>query len=71
MLPQCGQRVGGVVVCGSGGIVGGIPFGRGPLAHILRNRFYIGQVAFKGEVMAGASSPLSSTGPCSMKSRPS
>jgi site-specific DNA recombinase len=26
----------------TGGTVGGIPFGRGPLAHILRNRFYIG-----------------------------
>src|ERR1700730_18103708 len=38
----------------TGGTVGGIPFGRGPLAHILRNRFYIGQVAFKGEVLAGA-----------------
>ncbi len=37
----------------TGGTVGGIPFGRGPLAHMLRNRFYIGQVAFKGEVLAG------------------
>jgi len=26
---------------------------RGPLAHLLRNRFYIGEVAFKGEVLAG------------------
>src|ERR1700686_4771748 len=37
----------------TGGTVGGIPFGRGPLAHMLRNRFYIGQVVFKGEVLAG------------------
>jgi site-specific DNA recombinase len=37
----------------TGGTVGGIPFGRGPLAHILRNRFYIGQVPFKGEILAG------------------
>src|SRR5258708_39226551 len=37
----------------TGGNVGGIPFGRGPLAHILRNRFYIGQVAFKGDVLTG------------------
>jgi hypothetical protein len=29
---------------------GGIAFTRGPLAHFLRNRFYIGEVAFKGEV---------------------
>jgi site-specific DNA recombinase len=33
--------------------VGGIPFTRGPLAHFLRNRFYIGEVAFKGEVLPG------------------
>jgi hypothetical protein len=37
----------------TGGTVGGIPFGRGMLAHVLRNRFYIGEVAFKGEVLAG------------------
>ena len=33
--------------------VGGIPFTRGPLAHLLRNRFYIGEVVFKGEVLPG------------------
>ena len=32
---------------------GGIPFTRGSLAHLLRNRFYIGEVAFKDEVLAG------------------
>ncbi len=37
----------------NGKTVGGIPFTRGPLAHLLRNRFYIGEVAFKGEVLAG------------------
>src|ERR1700710_2179616 len=37
----------------TGGTVGGIPFGRGMLAHLLRNRFYIGEVVFKGEVLAG------------------
>ena len=37
----------------TGEIVGGIPFTRGPLAHLLRNRFYIGEVVFKGEVLAG------------------
>jgi hypothetical protein len=26
-------------------LIGGIPFTRGPLAHFLRNRFYIGEVA--------------------------
>jgi site-specific DNA recombinase len=37
----------------SGKTVGGIPFTRGPLAHLLRNRFYIGEVTFKGEVLRG------------------
>jgi ABC-type uncharacterized transport system substrate-binding protein len=33
--------------------VGGIPFTRGSLAYLLRNRFYLGEVAFKGEVLQG------------------
>ncbi len=37
----------------TGETVGGIAFMRGPLAHMLRNRFYIGEVTFKGEVLAG------------------
>jgi hypothetical protein len=37
----------------TGQTVGGIPFTRGPLAHLLRNRFYIGEVSFKGEVLKG------------------
>ena len=37
----------------TGETVGGIPFTRGPLAHLLRNRFYIGEVPFKGEVLDG------------------
>ena len=37
----------------TGDAVGGKAFMRGPLAHLLRNRFYIGEVAFKGEVLAG------------------
>ncbi len=37
----------------SGKTVGGIPLTRGPLAHLLRNRFYIGEVTFKGEVLKG------------------
>jgi DNA invertase Pin-like site-specific DNA recombinase len=37
----------------TGETVGGIAFTRGPLAHLLRNRFYIGEVAFKGEVLPG------------------
>ena len=38
--------------------VGGIPFTRGPLAHLLRNRFYIGEVPFKGEVLHGEQPPI-------------
>src|SRR5271169_6654920 len=30
--------------------VGGIPFTRGPLAYLLRNRFYIGEVVFRGQI---------------------
>ena len=37
----------------TGETVGGIPFTRGPLAYLLRNRFYIGEVAFKGEILQG------------------
>src|SRR3954463_2086685 len=37
----------------TGQTVGGVPFTRGSLAHLLRNRFYIGEVAFKGEILAG------------------
>jgi DNA invertase Pin-like site-specific DNA recombinase len=32
---------------------GGIPFGRGALSHLLRNRFFIGEVKYKGEVLPG------------------
>ena len=32
---------------------GGIPFTRGPLAYLLRNRFYVGEVTFKGETLPG------------------
>ena len=37
----------------SGKTIGGIPFTRGPLAYLLRNRFYIGEVVFKGEILPG------------------
>jgi DNA invertase Pin-like site-specific DNA recombinase len=37
----------------TGRTVGGNPLTRGPLAHLLRNRFYIGDVAFKGEILPG------------------
>jgi hypothetical protein len=37
----------------TGKTIGGIPFTPGPLAHLLRNRFYIGEVVFKGEILPG------------------
>jgi site-specific DNA recombinase len=37
----------------SGRAVGGNFLTRGPLAHLLRNRFYIGEVAYKGEILPG------------------
>ncbi|HUI14256.1 MAG TPA: recombinase family protein [Xanthobacteraceae bacterium] len=37
----------------TGETVGNIPFTRGPLVHLLRNRFYVGEVVFKGEVLVG------------------
>jgi site-specific DNA recombinase len=37
----------------TGETVGDIPLTRGPLAYLLRNRFYIGEVSFKGEVLKG------------------
>jgi site-specific DNA recombinase len=42
----------------SGKVAGGIPFTRGPLAHLLRNRFYIGEVVFKGETLKGEQSAI-------------
>jgi DNA invertase Pin-like site-specific DNA recombinase len=32
---------------------GGVPFTQGPLFYILRNRFYLGEVAYKGEIHPG------------------
>jgi site-specific DNA recombinase len=40
-------------VGGNGQTRGGIRFGVGPLSHLLRNRFYIGEVVYRGKVHAG------------------
>jgi site-specific DNA recombinase len=45
----------------SGRTVGGEPFMRGPLSYLLRNRFYIGQVQYKGEILPGPQPPLLSS----------
>jgi DNA invertase Pin-like site-specific DNA recombinase len=36
-----------------GKVIGGIPFTRGPLAYLLRNRFYLGEVVYRGKVNPG------------------
>jgi site-specific DNA recombinase len=37
----------------NGRSIGGIRFGVGPLAHLLRNRFYIGEVVYRGGIHVG------------------
>jgi hypothetical protein len=42
----------------TGGIRGGIPFERGTLFYLLRNRFYIGEVSYKGDILPGEQPPI-------------
>jgi site-specific DNA recombinase len=42
----------------NGRATGGIRFGVGPLAHLLRNRFYIGEVVYRGKVHRGEHDPI-------------
>jgi site-specific DNA recombinase len=37
---------------------GGIRFGVGPLAHLLKNRFYIGEIKYRGGVYPGEHEPI-------------
>jgi site-specific DNA recombinase len=41
-----------------GRTVGGIPFTRGSLAYLLRNRFYVGEVVFRGETCPAEHPPI-------------
>jgi len=42
----------------SGGLRGGVHFGRGTLYYLLRNRFYIGEVSYKSEILPGEQPPI-------------
>src|SRR3954464_3761886 len=42
----------------TGRTIGGVPFTRGSLGHLLRNRFYVGEVSYKGEICAGEQPPI-------------
>jgi site-specific DNA recombinase len=42
----------------NGRTTGGIRFGVGPLAHLLQNRFYIGEVVYRGKVHRGQHEPI-------------
>jgi site-specific DNA recombinase len=42
----------------NGRIVGGSRFGVGALAHLLKNRFYIGEVVYRGEVYRAGHEPI-------------
>jgi len=42
----------------NGNTRGGVSFTQGPLFYILRNRFYIGEVVYKGEICPGPQPPL-------------
>jgi site-specific DNA recombinase len=46
----------------SGQTIGGIPFTRGPLSYLLRNRFYIGEVVYKAEILPGAQAAIMDRG---------
>lgn len=42
----------------NGGTRGGVLFTQGPLFYMLRNRFYVGEVVYKGEICPGPQPPL-------------
>jgi site-specific DNA recombinase len=44
-----------------GRTIGGVRFGVGALAHLLKNRFYIGEVVYRGDVYRGEHEPILET----------
>ena len=53
----------------SGRTVGGVPLTNGPLAHILRNRVYLGELNHKGASYPGEHAAIVDACRCSMRSR--
>ncbi len=42
----------------TGKTIGGNSFTSGPLSYLLRNRFYIGEVVYKGDILPGEQKPI-------------
>ena len=57
-------------VLASGKTIGGVPLTNGPLAHMLKNRMYLGEIT-TGVPATRGSTPLSSIPPCSRRCKPS
>ncbi len=45
-------------VLSTGRVLGGQAFGLGGLNHLIRNRFYIGEIAYRGEIHSGDHEPI-------------
>jgi site-specific DNA recombinase len=60
LLPVLRERgiVSKVQALKSGETIGGVPFTSGSLSYLLRNRFYIGDVVYKGEILSGPQIPI-------------
>ena len=60
LLPELRKR--GIVTkvrqLSTGRTIGGIPFTSGPLAYLLRNRFYVGEVVYRGKVCPAEHPPI-------------
>jgi len=52
-----------------GSVRGGIRFGVGPLAHLLKNRFHVGEIAYRGGIHAGEHEPILDRALCSKRYR--
>lgn len=60
LMPELQKRgiVTKVQALNTGKSIGGIPFTSGPLSYLLRNRFYVGEVVYKDEILPGPQAPI-------------